>query len=137
MRDMEHKISRAIVHEAVGRKASTIVYGDVRDIANGIDKGKVHNQRISQWNDGKVRSFVEYKAAAGAISVVLQDQRYTSKTCPTVKPPQTARAQLSLPVLPVSGAQRRYRPDQYSVRLQVWRTGQDIGSGAGKVSYPA
>lgn len=82
MRDMEHKISRAIVEEAVERKASTIVYGDVRDIADGIDKGKTHNQRMSQWNHGKVRSFVEYKAAAEGISVVLQDEHYTSKTCP-------------------------------------------------------
>jgi len=82
MRDMEHKISRAIVDEAVNRTASTIVYGDIRDIADGIDKGKVHNQRTSQWNHGKVRAYVEYKAQAEGIAVVLQDEHYTSKTCP-------------------------------------------------------
>jgi IS605 OrfB family transposase len=49
MRDIEHKVSRAIVNEAVERKASLIVYGDVRDIADGTDKGKEHNQRMSQW----------------------------------------------------------------------------------------
>lgn len=82
MRDIEHKISRAIVDEAVNRTASTIVYGDIRDIADGIDKGKVHNQRTSQWNHGKVRAYVEYKAQAEGIAVVLQDEHYTSKTCP-------------------------------------------------------
>jgi putative transposase len=82
MHDIEHKISRAIVEEAIDRKANTIVYGDVRDIACKINKGKEHNQRISQWNHGKVRSFVEYKAAAEGISLVLQDEHYTSKTCP-------------------------------------------------------
>lgn len=82
VRDLEHKISRAIVDEAVSRAASTIVYGDIRDIADGIDKGKVHNQRTSQWSHGKVRACVEYKAQAEGIAVVLQDEHYTSKTCP-------------------------------------------------------
>jgi putative transposase len=82
MRDMEHKISRAIVEEAVAREASVIVYGDVRDIADGVDKGKEHNQRTSQWNHGKVRAFTEYKAEAEGIKVVVQNESYTSKTCP-------------------------------------------------------
>ena len=82
MRDMEHKISHAIVEEAVERKAQTIVYGDIRDIADGIDKGAVHNQRMSQWNHGKVRAFVEYKAQAEGLSVVLQNEKNTTKTCP-------------------------------------------------------
>lgn len=82
MRDIEHKVSRAIVEEAIARGANTIAYGDVRDIADGVDKGKVHNQRTSQWNHGKVRAFVEYKAQAEGIAVVLQDEHYTSKTCP-------------------------------------------------------
>jgi len=82
MRDMEHKISHAIVEEAVNRQASTIVYGDVRDIADGIDKGAVHNQRTSQWNHGKVRTYVTYKAEAEGIRVVLQDEHHTSQTCP-------------------------------------------------------
>jgi putative transposase len=82
MRDIEHKISRAIVSETIERRAGTIVYGDVRDIADGIDKGAKHNQRMSQWNHGKVRSYVEYKAAAEGIAVVLQSERNTSKTCP-------------------------------------------------------
>src|SRR5262249_1935575 len=82
MRDMEHKISRAIVQDAVERKAQTIVYGDIRDIADGIDKGTEPTQRMSQWNHGKVRAFVEYKAQSEGINVVLQDEHHTSKTCP-------------------------------------------------------
>jgi putative transposase len=82
MRDMEHKISRAIVDVAVEQKAGTIVIGDVRDIADGIDCGKVQNQKMSQWNHGKVRKFVEYKAAAEGIEVKLEDEAYTTQTCP-------------------------------------------------------
>ena len=82
MRDIEHKVSRAIVDEAVKRDANTIVYGDIRDLADGVDCGKEHNQRTSQWAHGKVRQMVEYKAEAEGIKVVLQDEHYTSKTCP-------------------------------------------------------
>ena len=82
IRDMEHKISRAIVDVAVERHAGTIVLGDVRDIADGIDKGREHNQRMSQWNHGKVRTYVAYKAEAEGIKVALQSERYTSQTCP-------------------------------------------------------
>lgn len=82
LRDMEHKISHAIVDEAVKRNASTIVYGDVRDIADGINMGAAHNQRISQWDHGKVRAYTEYKAEAEGIGVELQDESCTSRTCP-------------------------------------------------------
>jgi putative transposase len=82
LRDMEHKISRAIVEGAVARQANTIVMGDVRDIADGIDKGTAHNQRMSQWNHGKIRSYVAYKARAEGLRVVLQDEHHTSQTCP-------------------------------------------------------
>ena len=53
MRDMEHKISRAIVDTAVERKAGTIAIGDIREIADGVDCGKVQNGRMSRWNHGK------------------------------------------------------------------------------------
>lgn len=81
-RDMEHKISRAIVDTAVERKAGTIVIGDVRDIADGVDCGKAQNGRMSRWNHGKIRQYVEYKAAAEGIAVTLVDEKYTSQTCP-------------------------------------------------------
>jgi putative transposase len=83
MRDMEHKISRAIVDTAVEREAATIVIGDVRDAADGVDLGKAANQRISRWDHGKVRRYVGYKAEAEGITVRLEDEAYTSQTCPS------------------------------------------------------
>lgn len=82
LRDLEHKISRAIVDVAVARQAQTIVIGDVRTIADGIDKGREHNQRMSLWNHGKVRAYVAYKAEAEGIAVALQDEHYSTQTCP-------------------------------------------------------
>jgi putative transposase len=81
-RDMDHKISRAVVDAAVERKAGTIVMGDVRDVADEVDCGKKQNQKTSQWTHGKVRQYVEYKAAAEGITVKLEDEAYTTQTCP-------------------------------------------------------
>jgi putative transposase len=82
LRDMEHKISRAIIAVAMRRQAGTMVMGDVRDVADGVDLSKPSNQKISGWNHGKIRSYVEYKAQAEGIRLVLQDEQYTSQTCP-------------------------------------------------------
>lgn len=82
MRDMEHKISRAVVDVAVELGASTVVYGDVRDVADEVALGKRTNQKVSSWNHGKVRTYTEYKALAEGIAVILQNEAYTSQTCP-------------------------------------------------------
>ena len=82
MRDIEHKISRAVVAVAVERQAATIVIGDVRDIADGVSHSKQHNQQSSQWNHGQVRAYITYKAFSEGMTVVLTDERDTTKTCP-------------------------------------------------------
>ena len=82
IRDLEHKVSCAIVAVAVASQAGTIVLGDVRDVADGVNLGRQGNQKISQWNHGKIRSYVAYKSQAEGIRLVLQDEHYTSQTCP-------------------------------------------------------
>jgi putative transposase len=37
---------------------------------------------MSQWNHGKIRQFVTYKAEAEGIKVELEDEKYTTQTCP-------------------------------------------------------
>jgi len=82
MHDMEHKISRAVVDAAVEQQAGTIAIGDVRDVADGVNHGKKHNQQASQWNHGHLRQFISYKAEAEGIAVELVDEHYTTQTCP-------------------------------------------------------
>jgi putative transposase len=73
MRDMEHKISRAVVDVAAERQAGTIAIGDVRDIADGVNHGKQHNQQSSQWGHGQVRHLITYKAEAEVVSLSCCD----------------------------------------------------------------
>jgi putative transposase len=82
MRDLEHKISRAVVDVAIERLSGTIAIGDVRDIADGINHSKQHNQQSSQWSHGQVRQYISYKAEAEGIAVELVDEHYTTQTCP-------------------------------------------------------
>ncbi len=45
-RDILHKCSRAVVDTAVELGAGTIALGDVRDIADKPERGRVQNQRL-------------------------------------------------------------------------------------------
>jgi putative transposase len=83
LRDIEHKVSREVVEFAAERQAGTIVIGDIRDIADGIACGTEHNGRMSRLDHGKIRTYVEYKAAAEGIKVELVDEHHTTKTCPS------------------------------------------------------
>jgi putative transposase len=82
MRDMAHKISRAVVDVALDQQAGTITIGDVRDVADGVGHGKQHNQQASQWSHGRIRQYITYKAEAEGIAVELVDEHYTTQTCP-------------------------------------------------------
>ena len=80
--DIEHKVSRSVVNYAVERRVGTLAIGDVRDVADEVDYGKKTNQKISNWSSGKLRNYIEYKAAAEGIQTVLENEAYTSQTCP-------------------------------------------------------
>ena len=83
LRDIEHKVSREIVKFAAERQAGTIVIGDIRDIADGVDCGAVHDGRMSRLDHGKIQTYVEHKAAAEGITVAPPvDEAYTTQTCP-------------------------------------------------------
>ena len=60
----------------------TVVIGDIRDIRNSIKYGAKANQKLHSWSFGKYRWMVEYKAEKLGMKVVLQDEAYSSQTCP-------------------------------------------------------
>lgn len=81
-RDIEHKVSRAVVNWAVERGVGTLAIGDVRDIGDGKRLNTKAQQKVSGWSHGKMRTLIEYKAAGAGIAALLQDEAYTSQTCP-------------------------------------------------------
>ncbi len=81
-RDIEHKVSRAVVDWAIKKSVGKLAVGDVRDVAVGVNLGKQTNQKISSWTHGKLRSYLAYKTAAVGIAIALINEAYTSQTCP-------------------------------------------------------
>jgi putative transposase len=88
-RDMEHKISHAVVTWARERMVSTLVIGDVRDVADGKRLSTKSQQKIGLWSHGRQRAYMTYKAEAAGITVTLVDEAYTSQTCPGTLPDGT------------------------------------------------
>lgn len=81
-RDIEHKVSRAVVEWAVDRDVGRLAVGDVRDVADGKRLNRQSQQKIGNWSHGKLRGYLEYKAQAAGIAVELVDEHHTSQTCP-------------------------------------------------------
>jgi len=81
-RDILHKVSRAVVNYAIESNAKEIIVGDVREIGDKVNLGKNTNQKISLWPHGKLLGYIQYKALMAGIVVVLENEAYTSQTCP-------------------------------------------------------
>jgi putative transposase len=80
--DIEHKQTSRLVSTLHREGVQTVVIGDVRDIRHDLDVGSKNNQKLHQWSHGTVRHMLTYKAERLGMSVALQDEHSTSKTCP-------------------------------------------------------
>jgi len=77
-----HKQSTHLVSTLFKAGVQTVVIGELRDIRDSIKYGKKANQKLHSWSFGKYRWMVEYKAEKLGMKVVLQDEAYSSQTCP-------------------------------------------------------
>jgi putative transposase len=82
IRDIEHKQTTRLITTLHQAGVRTLVIGDVRDIRQDNDVGHTNNQKIHQWSAGSVRFKLTYKAERLGMAVALQDEHYTSRTCP-------------------------------------------------------
>lgn len=80
-RDILHKASRELVDFCLEHDIRHIAFGDVRDIADGVNRGSKTNQKIAQWPHGQFRAYVKYKAAEKGITTGLVNEAYSTKTC--------------------------------------------------------
>ncbi len=82
MKDIEHKQTSRLVSTLHQEGVQTVVIGDVRAIRQDLDVGSQNNQKLHQWSHGHVRHLLTYKAERHGMVVALQEESYTSKTCP-------------------------------------------------------
>ena len=82
IKDIEHKATSKLITTLYQAGVRTLVIGDVRDIRQGNDIGHAGNQKIHQWSHGSVRFKLTYKAERLGIEVALQEESYTSRSCP-------------------------------------------------------
>ncbi len=59
-----------------------LVIGDVRTIRQKLDVSSKTNQKLHQWSFGSIRHKLTYKAERLGMRAVVQEERYTSRTCP-------------------------------------------------------
>jgi len=76
-----HTISANTVRWCLARNIKTVFIGNPVGVREK-KCGRKHNQRISQWAFGKLRSLLEYKLKRHGIKLVAVDERGTSGTCP-------------------------------------------------------
>ncbi len=82
IKDIEHKQTTRFISTLRENGVQTVVIGDVRDIRQDNDIGHTNNQKIHQWSHGSVRFKLTYKAERLGMQVALQEEHYTSRTCP-------------------------------------------------------
>lgn len=82
IKDIEHKQTTSLISTLYTEGVQTVVIGDVRDIRQDLDGGSQANQKLHQWSHGHTRHLLAYKAERVGMQVVLQEERYTSRTCP-------------------------------------------------------
>jgi putative transposase len=81
-RDLEHKVSRAVVNWAEEHSIGTLAIGDVREVASGKRLHRKSQQKLGSWSHGRMRTYIGYKATAKGIAVADDiNEAYTSQTC--------------------------------------------------------
>jgi putative transposase len=80
--DIEHKLTTHLISTLHANGVQMVVIGDLRDIRQDLDVGSITNQKLHQWSHGSIRHKLTYKAERRGMQVALQEESYTSRTCP-------------------------------------------------------
>ena len=77
--DYLHKASRYLINYAVTNHIDTIVIGSNNGWKQGIDIGRANNQKFVSIPFARLIELIEYKAKLVGISVIKNEESYTSK----------------------------------------------------------
>jgi len=79
IKDIMHKLSKAIVHYAKSRNIDTIIIGHNNGWKQNTDTGKKNNQNFVQIPFNTLISQIKYKAEEIGINVIIKNESHTSK----------------------------------------------------------
>lgn len=82
IKNIEHQQTTQLISTLEQEGVQTVVIGDVKAIRQGLDVGSKNNQKLHQWSAGHTRHLLTYKAERRGMHVLIQEERYTSRTCP-------------------------------------------------------
>ena len=82
MRDIDHKLSRCVVNEAIQNGVSVIKLERLQNIRSTTRTSRKNNHSLHTWSFYRLASFIEYKAVRAGIAVEYVNPAYTSQTCP-------------------------------------------------------
>jgi len=81
VRDLRHKGTRQVVDFCRAAGVQTLYVGDPHGVRQE-NKGRHHNQRMSQWEYGKDKQYLQQKCAQVGIACFSGSERGTSSHCP-------------------------------------------------------
>ena len=82
MRDVDHKISRSIVNEAIKNNVGIIKLEALSGIRRTTSKSRKNNHSLHSWSFYRLAQFIEYKARIAGIQIIYVNPAYTSQRCP-------------------------------------------------------
>ena len=84
IKDILHKTTKNFVDFAVSEGVKEVVIGKVEGVQRKTKgkKTKKVNQKLSNWNFGKLKDYLKYKLASKNVALSEIDESYTSQTCP-------------------------------------------------------
>jgi putative transposase len=80
-RHILHTASRRLADFVQQQGVTKLAIGDVRDIADGTDKGRRTNQKLSQWARGQFERYVQYKVRRFGCTSDHLPEDYSTRTC--------------------------------------------------------
>jgi putative transposase len=80
--DILHKYTTGLVLTQKLMGVNTLIVGDLKGYRLENNSGKVRNQENHEWSYSKITQMLKYKCEKYGLKFVLQEESYTSKTCP-------------------------------------------------------
>jgi putative transposase len=79
IKDIMHKLSKAIIQYAKSKNIDTIIIGHNNGWKQSANMGRINNQNFVQIPFNTLINQIKYKAEETGIQVIIQDEEHTSK----------------------------------------------------------